>query len=263
MQTLNLTKVTHDFKTGEDCPTIAPNIKHDVLLIEEGDVVGFFIKTLPTKMANIASIANKELRSNNVPKNEMRRNRPDGKDEKTGKYKYKNVVKQYSTILGGVPPKPHMMRPYPTISSVHGVDSAKTFIKAMFALAIESEKIIEEIMPKQYEMQKKIFEDVSQDWKFGNLFTSSISNFNISAPFHKDTGNIKNTVNVIITKRKNSMGGNLYVPDYNACFDQCDGSMLVYPAWRNVHAVTPIIPVKDGGYRNSLVFYPLRAFLNK
>jgi hypothetical protein len=36
--------------------------------------------------------------------------------------------------------------------------------------------------------------------------------------------------------------------------------MLVYPAWRNVHGVTPIIPLKEGGYRNSLVFYPLKAF---
>jgi len=38
--------------------------------------------------------------------------------------------------------------------------------------------------------------------------------------------------------------------------------MLVYPAWRNVHGVTPITATHDGGYRNSLVFYPLKAFLN-
>jgi hypothetical protein len=34
------------------------------------------------------------------------------------------------------------------------------------------------------------------------------------------------------------------------------------PAWENVHGVTPIIPTFDGGYRNSLVFYPLKAFVN-
>ena len=41
---------------------------------------------------------------------------------------------------------------------------------------------------------------------------------------------------------------------------QQDNSILVYPAWRNVHAVTPIIPSHEGGYRKSLIFYPLRAF---
>ena len=44
--------------------------------------------------------------------------------------------------------------------------------------------------------------------------------------------------------------------------DSSDNSMLVYPAWRNVHGVTPIVATKEGGYRNSLVFYPLKAFKN-
>jgi hypothetical protein len=36
--------------------------------------------------------------------------------------------------------------------------------------------------------------------------------------------------------------------------------MLVYPAWRNVHGVTPIVQTATGGYRNSFIFYPLKAF---
>jgi hypothetical protein len=39
--------------------------------------------------------------------------------------------------------------------------------------------------------------------------------------------------------------------------------MLYYPAWRNVHGVTPIVPLHEGGYRNTLVFYPLANFPNK
>ena len=94
-----------------------------------------------------------------------------------------------------------------------------------------------------------------------NLFTSSISNYNISAPYHRDTGNIVGAVNVIICKRLNSKGGDLNVPDYDATFGQADNSILVYPAWKNVHGVTPIIPTHEDGYRNSLVFYPLKAFV--
>ena len=67
-------------------------------------------------------------------------------------------------------------------------------------------------------------------------------------------------VNVIICKKHNSKGGDLHIPDYNATVGQQDNSILVYPAWRNVHAVTPIIPTHEGGYRNSLIFYPLKAF---
>jgi hypothetical protein len=154
-----------------------------------------------------------------------------------------------------------MRRPYPTQSSVHSVKTAQTFIKAVLMLAKESEQLIKEILPKQYEQQAKLFEAVPDQWKFANLFTSSISNYNISAPFHRDTGNIVGAVNVIICKQKNAKGGDLHIPDYNATIGQVDNSILVYPAWRNVHGVTPIIPTHEGGYRNSLIFYPLKAFV--
>jgi hypothetical protein len=166
-----------------------------------------------------------------------------------------------SAILGSVPPKAHMRRPYPTISSVHENKKSQTFIKAMLLLAKESEQLIKEILPKQYEQQTELFKDVPEKWRFANLFTSSISNFNISAPFHRDTGNIVGAVNVIICKKHNSKGGDLHVPDYNATIGQQDNSILVYPAWRNMHGVTPIIPTFEGGYRNSLIFYPLKAFV--
>ena len=180
----------------------------------------------------------------------------------TDKDKSKEVL-QYSTIIGSVPPKPHMRRPYPTMSSVHGVTTAKTFVKAMLLTCLESENIIKELTPEVYTKQKKIITDnIPQKWTFGNLFTSSISNFNIAANYHRDNANLKDCVNVIITKRKNSTGGCTTVPDYGATVNSCDNSMLVYPAWRNIHGVTPIVPTHQGGYRNSLVFYPLKAFNN-
>jgi len=172
-------------------------------------------------------------------------------------------VLQYSTIIGSVPPKPHMRRVYPTVSSVHNVPTARTFIKAMLLSCKECEKLIKEIAPTIYEKQIKLIEEnVPEKWRFSKMFTSSISNYNISAPFHRDNGNIKGCVNVIITKRFASEGGNLNVPDYGATMDSSDNSMLVYPAWKNVHGVTPIVALKEGGYRNSLVFYPLKAFKN-
>jgi hypothetical protein len=149
------------------------------------------------------------------------------------------------------------------MSSVHDEKSAQPFIKAMLIACKEAEDVIEKIAPNIFNKQKAIIEEkVPPQFRFGRLFTSSISNFNIPAPFHRDNGNLEGCVNVIIAKKSHAKGGNTTIPDYAATVDSSDNSMLVYPAWRNVHGVTPIVPLKEGGYRNSLVFYPLKAFNN-
>lgn len=263
MKRVDLIKTEHARKIGDPCEYIEPNITDDCMFYADGLPIGFYISKMPEKACKLADLANAEFRSKNVPKSEMSRG-PQG-DAKAKAERAKNgvnLVTQYSTILGGVPPKPHMRRPYPTISSVHAVKSAQIFIKSMLMLAKESEQIIAELLPQQYQQQKQLFNDVPEKWRFANLFTSSISNYNISAPFHRDTGNIVGAVNVIICKKYNAKGGDLHIPEYNATIGQQDNSMLVYPAWRNVHGVTPIIPTHADGYRNSLIFYPLRAFVN-
>ena len=252
MKRIDLKQIEHSIKIGDNCPYIEPNVLEDSIFYFEDEPVGFYLTKMPEKMCKLADLADSELRSKNVPKSEMKRS--------SGLHNTEKDVLQYSTIIGSIPPKPLMRRPYASISSVHSVKSAQTFIKAMYLLAKESEQLIKELLPKQYEQQVELFKEVPEKWRFGNLFTSSISNFNISAPFHRDAGNIVGAVNVIICKKHNSKGGDLNIPDYGATIGQQDNSILVYPAWRNVHGVTPIMPTHDGGYRNSLVFYPLKAF---
>ena len=261
MKRIDLVKIDHNVKIGGNCEYKEPNITEDCIFYVDGEPVGFYLTKMPEKMCKLADLADVELRSRNVPKSMLNRRQTDGWDDKKGIWKYKNEVHQWSCILGSVPPKPHMRRNYATLSSVHSVKSAQTFIKAMLLLAKESEELIKEILPKQYDKQLELFKDVPDKWKFGNLFTSSISNYNISAPFHRDTGNIVGAVNVIICKKFNSKGGDLHIPDYGATIGQQDNSILVYPAWRNVHGVTTIIPTFKNGYRNSLIFYPLKAFV--
>lgn len=260
MKRVDLIKVEHNRKIGDVCEYIEPNVTEDCIFYENDEPIGFYLTKMPEKMCKLADLANTEFKSKNVKKTLLTRRTGDGINEKTGKFKYKNEVQQLSAIIGSIPPKPHMSRPYPSISSVHLNKKSETFIKAMLLLAKESELLINKLLPKQYEQQVKLFEDVEEKWKFGNLFTSSISNYNISAPFHRDTKNIVGAVNVIICKKFNSKGGDLHIPDYNATIGQQDNSILVYPAWKNLHGVTPIIPTHEGGYRNSLVFYPLKAF---
>lgn len=263
MKRIDLIQKDHNVKIGDNCKYIEPNITEDCMFYADNQPIGFYLTKMPEKMCKLADLANAEFRSKNVPKTYLDRMET-VKLSKLGMKRSdarKVGVSQMSAIIGSVPPKPVMRRPYPTISSVHSVKSAQTFIKAMLLLAKESEQLIKEVLPEQYETQLKLFSNVPDKWKFANLFTSSISNFNISAPFHRDTGNIEGAVNVIICKKHNSKGGDLHIPDYGATIGQQDNSILVYPAWRNVHGVTPIIPTFEGGYRNSLVFYPLKAFV--
>tara|TARA_Y100000593_G_scaffold51353_1_gene96546 strand:+ start:1541 stop:2350 length:810 start_codon:yes stop_codon:yes gene_type:complete len=265
MNILELKKIEHSTKIGAECKYIEPNIIDNTVFAIDGEPIGFYLKEVPNKLKQLIAIANNEFNSDNVPKSLMDRSdvrQAQLKNPKLTRTEARKIgTAQMSTILGAVAPKAHFRRPYPTISSVHNVTSAKTFIKAMLLACKESENIIKEVLPQQYEKQKQLIEtNAPKEFRFGNLFTSSISNYNIAAPFHLDTGNLQGTVNVIITKRRNSKGGCLHVPDYNATIEQADNSMLVYPAWRNIHGVTPIIPTKRGGYRNSLIFYPLKAF---
>jgi hypothetical protein len=253
MQIVNLVQVQHSVKIGDTCGDIEPNITEDTLFIENGVPVGFYIRSISGKLKQYVEIANAELLSERVPKSEMKRS--------SGLLNKEKEVLQFSTIIGAIPPKPHMRRNYPAMSSVHQVKTARNFIKAMLLACKEAEGVILELTPEIYHRQKKIIaENCPEKFRFGNLFTSSISNFNIAAAFHRDGGNLEGCVNVIIAKKRNATGGNTTVPDYGATVDSCDNSMLVYPAWKNVHGVTPIRPTTDGGYRNSLVFYPLKAF---
>jgi len=266
MKTIKLHKQEHNVKIGKDCPYYEPNIKEDCLLEVDGEVIGFYIKDVSrysNKLSQLISISNKEFKSDNVPKSLLERSDVFAKVYKEGltrKEAKKEGTIQMSTILGSVAPKAHMRRPYPTISSVHREKKANTFIKAMWGASVEAEKIIKQLTPHIHKSQLELFKDVNKKWRFGNMFTSSISNFNIAAAYHRDTGNIVGAVNVILTKRNNSNGGSLNVPDYNVTFEQADNSMLVYPAWKNIHGVTPIIKTSEDGYRNSLIFYPLKAF---
>lgn len=265
MKRIDLIQVEHNVKIGDSCPYFEPNVTEECIFYADGEPIGFYLKKMPEKMCKLADLANAEFRSDNVPKTMMDRSDV-VKKAQLEKKTPSEIIKegrgcsQMSTLLGSIAPKPMVRRPYPNMSQVHTVKSAQTFIKAMLLLAKESELLIKEILPKQYEQQIDLFKDVPKKWRFGNLFTSSISNYNISAPFHRDAGNIVGAVNVIICKKHNSKGGDLHIPDYNATIGQENNSILVYPAWRNVHGVTPITPTYEDGYRNSLVFYPLKAF---
>lgn len=266
---LQMKKVAHERKRGATCEYIEPNIKDSCYLYDGDELVGLYLKELPEKYSSIKqlmAVANNEFLSERVPKTELERSDVMSMQRKLGitraEAKKLGTVQQ-STIIGSIPKKPHMRRNYHNRSSVHAVKSASVFIKCMLRVSKSIDTLLSDLAPELHANHVKAVSRVDDDYRFGNLFTSSISNFNIAAPFHQDRANVQKTLNAIYTHRKNSTGGCLYVPDYDACFEMPTGSLLLYPAWRNMHAVTPIKATHEGGYRNSLVFYALKGFIDK
>ena len=116
MKRIDLKEIEHNTQIGDVCGEIEANITEDSIFYYDGEPIGFYINDISKyskKASKLAALANQELRSKNVPKSVMKRS--------SGFTNPENEVLQYSTIIGSVPPKPHMRRPYPTISSVHNV----------------------------------------------------------------------------------------------------------------------------------------------
>jgi hypothetical protein len=239
-----------------------PFLSESAILYSDGEEIGFFysdISEVSKKAKNLLDIANTELMSKRVPKSgRMGGGGKGGALDKGGTGIPFKVGT--SAIIGATPPKPYLGRPYKSMSSLHLVGSAQTYIKAMVLLARETQEIIkntsEYIFKKHFDSMK----GVDKKWKISDFYTSSVSNVSCTVPVHSDKKNIVGTVNAIYCKRSSTTGGNLMLPDYGLTIDQKDYSLLVYPAWRDLHGVTPISKSSKKGYRNSLVFYSLKEF---
>jgi hypothetical protein len=252
MKKLQLKSVKYSQRTGQECRMDSPNVTEDVLFMQDNLVIGFYLKSVSKEFDELSEYCNQEFLSHRVPKSDMRRS--------SGLFDHEKEVMQYSTILGYVPPKPHMKRNYSNFSSVHRKKQASGFIIGMIKLAQLCEKKIQEISPALWRQHEEgVLAQADKRFMLSESYTSSISNFNISARYHVDTGNCQGSVNSIVTKRRNATGGYLHIPEYGACIEQSDNSLLVYPAWLNMHGVTPIVKTHPTGYRNSLIFYSLRG----
>ena len=134
MKKIILEKKEHSIRIGKRCEFIKPTITESCLLIHQNKIIGFYLTDLPKKLIQYISIANNEFLSDNVPKTLLERSDIYEKQKKFGitrKQAKALGTPQMSTILGSVLAKPHLRRPYNSISSVHTNKKSKTFIKAM------------------------------------------------------------------------------------------------------------------------------------
>lgn len=254
MITHDLQFTPHSCKNGHVVPDLEPNITEDTIFHLEGVPVGFYVKNVNENVTKFLDVANVEFNSPRVPKNILRRLSKIKEGDTACKH-----LDQHSAIIGTIPPRPVFRRNYITRSAVHSKKSAQVYIKAMMLTCIEARKYVEALMPEQYISQQSLLENnVKPEYQFTNMFTSAIANYNISAPYHTDTSNLVGCSNIILTRRRDSSGGHLHIPDYNLVIESANNSMIYYPAYANQHGVTPIHTTSDKGYRNSYIFYPLK-----
>tara|TARA_R100001086_G_C11843209_1_gene259573 strand:- start:968 stop:1771 length:804 start_codon:yes stop_codon:yes gene_type:complete len=251
-----LKPVKYTEKFGHTVKKKYPNIRDNTLFVKDGLTVGFYLRELPPALKKVLTIANIELMSPRVPKSKMNRSSGQGIDKKG-----KIPVSQWSTLLGAAKPRPHMKcNAYGRTCGTHQKEESKNFVKAMLLLAKEGGKLLKEIMPSQYEKQKELVKNnVPEKYQLTELFSSSISNSNIAVTYHQDRGNLSGCLNFIFAKKNHCDGGFLHVPEYDLCIECEDESLLVYPAFANMHGVTPITANMLDGYRNSLVFYTVNG----
>lgn len=264
MNKVQLEDVTNSVKIGDPVPDLEPNICEDTYFMDGEEVVGIYLRDMGDRASKLLAVANKEFMSKRVKKTLMERktdvvSRWASGEWERSKY-WSKGVSQMATLIGSIPPKGLVRRHYAKRSAIHLSETAQTYVKAMLLLVDEVEVILKERMSKQYTLQSGHLRRCADKWRLGELFTSGISNHNIAPPYHRDVANWKEGVNVIMSKRLNAKGGNLSIPDHGVVIDQCDNSMIVYPAWRNVHGVTGIRHTHEGGYRNSHILYALSAF---
>ena len=231
------------------CDVKEPNVTESCLIEEDWEVIGFYLtpEDVPQEVKTLATMMNNELLSDRVPKNLAAR--VDYVDW------VRTATNQFSTIIWAVKPEPFKRRYKPWLSHVHMIPSTKKYIQLAYLWADACERMVKKLTPELYERQKELLK--WQKIKIGNLWTSSIANFNWAVNTHLDWANIKGANNIIYFKRNNCKHGNLHVPDYWLVIDSRHDSLVFYPAYKHTHWVDDIHPTKDGWYRNSIVLYPL------
>jgi len=247
---LKIKKVKEWVKKNKSVATIEPNIVSSCLLSENDEIIGFYLKwdDVPERVRKLWTMINNELLSKRVPKSIMSRVAYDKKWNEI-------ILKQFSAIIWWTKPSPFKQRYIPWLAHLHLVTSAEKYIKLKYLFAKECEQMIRELTPHLYTRQKELLKN--QKIKIGNLWTSWIDNFNWSVNTHMDWWNIKGANNIIYFKRKNSIWWNLHIPEYWGVVDSANDSLVFYPAYKHIHWVDAIVPLKEWGYRNSIVLYPL------
>lgn len=135
-------------------------------------------------------------------------------------------------------------------------------VHELFEMAKEVQQIYKESCPEIYTENAKRSNEVESEWHIpGTIFTSGNLNKNNQINYHKDRGNFETSYNCMITLKKDCVGGNLVLPEYNVKLALPDRSISIFNAQNVMHGVTPM-KIGPFGYRYTIVYYSLYRMLH-
>lgn len=90
-------------------------------------------------------------------------------------------------------------------------------------------------------------------------FTSGIVNKNTALTYHRDDGNIPNTMSCMLTLKNEVSGGYLVFPELEIAFECSNNSLLFMNGSKWIHGVSPFNLASKNGYRYTIVYYSLKG----
>lgn len=115
------------------------------------------------------------------------------------------------------------------------------------------------IFPIQYNHNDKVVkEKILKEWTLEDtVFTSGIINKDSVLQYHFDIGHVSKALSVMLTLKKDLLGGDLCMPEVDALIKLKDNTLLIFDGQELLHGVTPIIKKSDKAYRFTVVYYSL------
>lgn len=115
------------------------------------------------------------------------------------------------------------------------------------------------IFPEQFNHNKKVVEEkINKEWLLEDtVFTSGIINKNSALQYHFDIGHVSKALSVMLTLKKDIIGGNLSIPEIDTIIELKDNTLLIFDGQELLHGVTSIHKKNDKAYRYTIVYYSL------
>ena len=124
-------------------------------------------------------------------------------------------------------------------------------------------QIYEEQFPKIFSKNKEILKhrdrSVIDEYIIGNTpYTSGIVNHNNALKYHHDWGNYPGMMSAMIVLKKNVVGGDLVLPEYDVTFKIKNNTIILFDGQKILHGVSHIYNPSKKGYRYSIVYYSMK-----
>lgn len=180
------------------------------------------------------------------------------KVEKIHSNRRQSGVPSQSRIFGNNPRAPVQQRDYCSQATLNR--EYPEVRDVIYDYARQLSEIYKAAFPEKYDHSLKAIETIRPEWRIpGSAFTSGIINLDNPLQYHYDAGNFEGTWSVMAVFKKNSAGGFLVLPEYDIRVACADSSIFIFDGQSELHGVTPIVNMAEGGYRYSVVFYSLEA----